>query len=75
MDLKKVNIYLLLAKCSEVLRLLKRDGWFIERQGKCSHVILKHPTKKGSISFPNHGSAEIKSGTLNQILKAAGLKK
>jgi predicted RNA binding protein YcfA (HicA-like mRNA interferase family) len=63
-----------MAKCSEVFRLLRKDGWYIERQTKSSHVILKHPTKPGSISFPNHGSAEMKTGTLNAILKAAGLK-
>ncbi|HEY9008595.1 type II toxin-antitoxin system HicA family toxin [Ohtaekwangia sp.] len=61
-------------KCSEILKLLRRDGWFVERLGKGSHIILKHPTKKGLISFPNHGSAELKTGTLLAILKAAGIK-
>ena len=63
-----------MAKCGEILRLLKRNGWYVERQGKGSHVILKHPTNKNSISFPNHGSSEMATGTLNQILKIAGLK-
>lgn len=63
-----------MAKCSEVLRLLRQDGWYIERQGKGGHVILKHPTKQGWISFPNHGSKELASGTLGKILKQAGLK-
>jgi predicted RNA binding protein YcfA (HicA-like mRNA interferase family) len=63
-----------MAKCSQVLKQLKRDGWFVERQGKGSHVILKHSTKKNTISFPNHGSQEMAPGTLNAILKAAGLK-
>jgi hypothetical protein len=30
-----------MGKCSEVLRILRQDGWFIERRGKGSHVILR----------------------------------
>ncbi len=63
-----------MAKSSEVWRILRQDGWYIKRHGKRSHVTLAHPTKKGIISFPYHGSQEIASGTLNKILKAAGLK-
>ena len=63
-----------MAKCNEVLRLLKRNGWYIHRQGKGSHVILRHHAIKKSISFPNHGSAEIASGTLRKIMEIAGLK-
>ena len=63
-----------MAKCSEILRLLKNDGWYIERHGKGSHVVLKHPTKSGAIIFPNHGSSEMASGTMKSILKKAGLK-
>ena len=62
-----------MAKCSEVLRLLLRHGWYVERQSG-SHVILKHPEKTNFISFPNHGSAEIAKGTMNKILKQAGIK-
>ncbi|MDN4164273.1 type II toxin-antitoxin system HicA family toxin [Cytophagales bacterium LB-30] len=62
-----------MAKCSEILRMLKRDGWYIERQGKGSHLVLKHPIKHGVIIFPNHGSAEMAKGTEKSILKAAGL--
>ncbi|MGN6493270.1 MAG: type II toxin-antitoxin system HicA family toxin [Agriterribacter sp.] len=32
-------------KSSELLRLLKRDGWFVVRQSG-SHMILEHPSKK-----------------------------
>ena len=61
-------------KSREVLRMLIRNGWYVQRQGKGSHVILKHPDFRESISFPDHGSMEIASGTLNKILKKAGLK-
>lgn len=65
-----------MAKCSEILRLLmnNKNQWYIERKGKGSHLILKHPTIKKTIVFPNHGSAEMAKGTLDRILKDAGLK-
>ena len=60
-------------KYSELLRLLKKDGWYGVRQSG-SHVIVKHPTKQGSIPVPFHGSKEVKKGLLNAILKQAGIK-
>jgi predicted RNA binding protein YcfA (HicA-like mRNA interferase family) len=62
-----------MAKCSEILRLLLQNGWLIERQ-KGSHVILSHPEKVKKISFPNHGSTEMKKGIMIRILKDAGLR-
>lgn len=60
-----------MSKCSEILRELKKGGWFVDRQ-KGSHIILMHPNRKDFISFPNHGSKEIAPGTLSSILKIAG---
>lgn len=42
-------------KSSELVRLLKKDGWFVIRQTG-SHMIMGHPTKKGQIVCPYHGS-------------------
>jgi len=72
-----VKIYLLFytfvdVKCSELLRILRRDGWFPASQ-KGSHMKLKHDTKKGTIIFPNHGSQEIGKGLEKKIKKEAGL--
>jgi predicted RNA binding protein YcfA (HicA-like mRNA interferase family) len=50
-------------KSSELLRKLKKDGWFVDREAKGSHKILAHPTKKGTITFPDHGSQEMRKGT------------
>jgi predicted RNA binding protein YcfA (HicA-like mRNA interferase family) len=61
-------------KPSQLLRKLKRDGWYEDRQGKGSHLILKHRTKKGTLIVPAHGSAEVGTGLANKILKDAGLK-
>jgi predicted RNA binding protein YcfA (HicA-like mRNA interferase family) len=49
-------------KCSELMRKLQRDGWFIVRQ-RGSHVLMEHPTKKGQVVVPDHGSKELASGT------------
>jgi predicted RNA binding protein YcfA (HicA-like mRNA interferase family) len=60
-------------KSSELLRLLKGDGWFVIRQSG-SHVILRHPEKSGQIVCPNHGSQEVGKGLEVKIKKDAGLK-
>lgn len=61
-------------KCSELLRLLRKDGWFPVSQ-KGSHVKLKHEVKSGTIIFPNHGSQELGKGLENKILKDAGIRR
>lgn len=60
-------------KSSELLRILKKDGWIVIRQTG-SHKIMEHPVKPGTIVFPDHGSKEIGTGIANAILKQAGLK-
>ncbi|MEO6832979.1 MAG: type II toxin-antitoxin system HicA family toxin [Chitinophagaceae bacterium] len=60
-------------KASEVIKLLKADGWYQERQ-KGSHKIFKHATKTGIVVVPDHSPKDIPPGTLNSILKQAGLK-
>lgn len=60
-------------KCSEILRLLKKDGWVVISV-RGSHLKLKHPVKKGFIIFPDHGSKELGKGLEKKILKDADLK-
>jgi predicted RNA binding protein YcfA (HicA-like mRNA interferase family) len=57
-------------KFSELLRMLKKDGWYEIRQSG-SHVIMRHPSKSNQISVPNHSSEEVKTGILRSILKDA----
>jgi len=58
----------------EVLKLLYKDGWKeIEGRTKGSHIQLKHPTKTGKVTVPDH-KGDIAPGTLNSIFKQAGLK-
>ncbi len=56
----------------EIVKLLKKDGW-IECDTRGSHLQLEHPIKKGKVTVPIH-SGDIPKGTLNSILKQAGLK-
>jgi predicted RNA binding protein YcfA (HicA-like mRNA interferase family) len=60
-------------KCSDLYRVLVKDGWYPVSQ-KGSHVKMKHENKPGIIIFPNHGTQEIGKGLENRILKDAGLK-
>ncbi|WP_028125592.1 type II toxin-antitoxin system HicA family toxin [Eremococcus coleocola] len=56
----------------KVIKLLKKDGWYkVGTTG--SHNHFKHPTKKGKVTVP-HPKKDIPEGTLNSILKQAGLK-
>jgi len=59
-------------KFKEMLKLLKEDGWE-EKSQKGSHLQLVHTSKPGKVTLPAHGG-DIPKGTLNSILKQAGLK-
>ncbi|MCF8367311.1 MAG: type II toxin-antitoxin system HicA family toxin [Bacteroidales bacterium] len=60
-------------KSSELLKNLKKDGWYIIRQSG-SHILMKHDDKSGLLSFPFHASNEVKTGLLHAILKKANIK-
>jgi predicted RNA binding protein YcfA (HicA-like mRNA interferase family) len=60
-------------KVRDVLRLLTDDGWFLVRT-RGSHQQYKHPDKSGLVTVAGHPSDELAPGTLNSILKQAGLK-
>lgn len=57
---------------TEVIWMLKEDGW-VEVKIKGSHHHLRHPTKPGLVTVP-HPKKDLPSGTVNSILKQAGLK-
>ena len=60
-------------KCDELLKMLKRQGWYEVRQ-KGSHKIMKKEGSDQMIVFPYHKGKEIPTGTCTRILKQAGLK-
>lgn len=59
-------------KCSELIRILKRNGWCAISQGG-SHVKMVHPERKNMLIVPDHGSSEIAKGLEKRILKEAGI--
>lgn len=61
-------------KVGEVLRMLNEDGWFLAA-ARGSHRQFKHTTKAGRVTVPGKPSDDLAPGTLNSILKQAGLKK
>jgi predicted RNA binding protein YcfA (HicA-like mRNA interferase family) len=54
--------------------LLEDDGWYFVRT-RGSHRQYKHPTKIGLVTLPGKPGDDLAPGTLNSILKQAGLKK
>jgi len=60
-------------KVREVLSLLRTDGWTIVRQ-RGSHRQLAHPTKRGLVTVAGKLSDDLARGTLNSILRQAGLR-
>jgi predicted RNA binding protein YcfA (HicA-like mRNA interferase family)/predicted RNase H-like HicB family nuclease len=60
-------------KVAEVVRLLRDDGWFLVAT-RGSHHQYKHPIKPGRVTVPGKLSDDLAPGTLNSILKQAGLK-
>lgn len=56
----------------DLIRLVERDGWVLVKV-KGSHHQFKHPTKPGKVTIP-HPKKDLPEGTVNSILKQAGLK-
>ena len=61
-------------KVRDVIKMIEDDGWYLART-KGNHRQYKHPTKPGLITLPGKPNDDLAPGTLNSILKQAGLKK
>ena len=60
-------------KVREAIALIEADGWFqVATRG--SHRQYKHPSKPGRVTIAGKPSDDLAPGTLNSILKQAGLK-
>jgi predicted RNA binding protein YcfA (HicA-like mRNA interferase family) len=60
-------------KVREAIELIEADGWaLVATRG--SHRQFKHPTKPGRVTIAGKPSHDLAPGTLNSILKQAGLK-
>ena len=60
-------------KVRDIIRMIEEDGWYLAVM-RGSHRQYKHPLKPGRVTVPGSMSHDLPVGTLNSILKQAGLK-
>jgi predicted RNA binding protein YcfA (HicA-like mRNA interferase family) len=60
-------------KVREASKLIEADGWF-EVATRGSHRQYRHASKPGRVTIAGKPSDDLAPGTLNSILKQAGLK-
>ena len=60
-------------KVRAVIKLIQDDGWEHVRT-KGSHRQFKRPNRPGNVPVAGKPSLDVPPGTLNSILKQAGLK-
>ncbi len=61
-------------KVRDVIEKVERDGWVYQRT-RGDHRIYHHPVKQGIVVVVGHPSDDVPVGTLQNILKQAGLPK
>ena len=59
-------------KVREPLKLLKKDGWEIDRM-RGDHRQLVHPSKPGTVTVSGHPSDTVHPKTLKSVFRQAGL--
>jgi predicted RNA binding protein YcfA (HicA-like mRNA interferase family) len=60
-------------KVRDVIRLIEGDGWVLVAT-RGSHRQYKHALKPGRVTIAGKPSDDMAPGTLNSVLKQAGLK-
>jgi predicted RNA binding protein YcfA (HicA-like mRNA interferase family) len=60
-------------KVRDIIKLVEADGWYLVTI-RGSHHQYKHPAKLGRVTIAGNRNHDIAPGTLNSILKQAGLK-
>jgi len=61
-------------KIRDIVVMLEEDGWTLART-RGSHRQYKHPQKSGVVTIAGKPGDDLAPGTLNSVLKQAGLKK
>ena len=61
-------------KVRELIALIDADGW-VQVRVTGSHRQFHHPSKPGTVTIAGNGGTDVPPGTLNSVLKQAGLKK
>ena len=73
-DITRYGVSRMPTKVQELIARLEADGWYQVRQ-KGIHRQYHHASKAGTVTVAGKPSVEVPPGTLNSILKQAGLKK
>jgi len=60
-------------KVREVIIMIEKDGWYLVKT-KGDHRQYKHPLKAGRVTISGNLGRDMPPGTLNSVLKQAGLK-
>ena len=60
-------------KIREITEIIKKDGWYKVAQ-KGRHKQFKHLIKPGRVTIAGNPGDDIATGTLNSVLKQAGIK-
>jgi predicted RNA binding protein YcfA (HicA-like mRNA interferase family) len=56
----------------DLIRALEKADWYVARQGKGSHVVLRNRERPGMLIIALHGGGKsVPSGTLRSILRDA----
>lgn len=71
LDVSIYLVYILIVNSKEIIKKLKRDGWF-KVATKGSHVQFKHDSKPGRVTVP-HPKKDLPKGTVKSIAKQAGI--
>jgi predicted RNA binding protein YcfA (HicA-like mRNA interferase family) len=61
-------------KVSEAIKLIEREGWYLARRKATGHRKFRHAKKPGYVTIAGNLDDDLAKGTLNSILKQAGLK-
>jgi predicted RNA binding protein YcfA (HicA-like mRNA interferase family) len=61
-------------KVRDLITQLEADGWFLVRT-KGSHRQYHHRMKAGTVTVSGKPGIDVPIGTLNSVLRQAGLKK
>jgi predicted RNA binding protein YcfA (HicA-like mRNA interferase family) len=61
-------------KVRDVIILIEADGW-VQVRTKGSHRQFRHTTKPGLVTVAGKTGVDLPPGTLNAVLKQAGLKR
>jgi predicted RNA binding protein YcfA (HicA-like mRNA interferase family) len=61
-------------KVRDVIKQVEKHGWLLDRT-RGDHRQYVHPEKPGLVTIPGHPGDDMPPGTLNSVLRQAGMKK